>query len=173
MHLEFKATLVGLLTKTHFEEGAVPYTETLYQILQKHAERTGCWAIMYKRKIFYPEMVTDTEKTQEYSREMAAPSADTVPELLAFESEIKTFNDDRKKFYAFMRKIVNRAQTIVDILKLLPVEYHAIVQTTQDLLNDPIDYPSLTPDQIDEFKAENVNSYKFLQEQSIWDNLLG
>lgn len=173
MHLEFKAILVAALTKEHFSRGSEPYTETLYEILREHAELTGAWAIMYKRKIYYPEMVTDTEKVHEYSREMKAPSTDTVPKLEEFDKSIKVFNNDRKKFYAFMRKIVNRCQTIVDMFNLIPSEYHGSIQATRDLLQDTMDYPSLSPEQIEEFKSDNADSYKFLQEQAIWDNLLG
>lgn len=171
MHLEFKSCLVSELTRKHFESAVVPYKETLHELLAESHSITGCSAIMHKKKVYYPEMITDTDRLYEHSREMSGAVPSIIPQLEAFDEDIKIFNSDRKKFYAFMRKIVNVCRTITDIKALIPENYLGTVQAVQDLLNDRDDYPVLTYEEIDEFKKVNDLSYRFLQEQSIWDSL--
>lgn len=175
MHVEFKRLSVDLMVKLHFTKGAEPYEETIQEIItdaNDHIVQSGN-AIMYKKRSFYSEMVTDINKAYEYSRPfISPPNQDIVERLDDFIESLQVFDLDRKRFYAFMRKIVNQCKTVTDIRTLVPEDLHEAITTAQELLNQSNDYLSLSPERIQEFKDQNVDNYSFLNEQLIWDNLL-
>jgi len=169
MHVEFKSKLVEILTAHHFIKGAEPYTEALGEILQEASLTTGTTYIMYKKKIFYPEMVFDIQKLYQPDSNIAPLPLHLVDQMDEFITELEAFDSNRKKYYSFMRKIVNACKSIADIRQLLPQKYWFALEDTKNYFCDDEDYPLLSETMVLNFKKNNALSYAFLNEQAIWD----
>lgn len=172
MHIQFKQFAVDFLVKFHFAKGVLPYQNSIGEILSEHYTLTGYPAIMHKKVIYYTEMITDTAKIYAYSRDFAPPAESTIVKLTEFDEQLETFTHDRKRFYAFMRKIANNSKSPADMLQLVPENLHEAIYKAQLHLDEPQGHLYLTAADIAKFKEANKASYDFLKEQHLWDNLI-